>query len=102
MRTRIRAGEVPELIRKTAQEFAGEFYEGGRTDRFRTVGISEKAYIRRYWTEFIEPAVQTLSAMLGAPGVEDEAKEKIADAIFAFKNNSTNSVQPLMSLRSLN
>ena len=102
MRAHIRAGDVPELIRKTAMEFAGEFYDGGRTDRFRTIGISEKAYIRRYWTEFIDPAIQVLSSMLGAPGVEDEAKQPILEAILEFKANTTVKPAPPISLRSLN
>lgn len=102
MRSHIRAGEVPELIKKTAMEFAGEFYDGGRTDRFRTVGISEKAYVRRYWTEFVDSAVEVLAAMLGAPGVEDDVKERIHASIVEFKTNATAKPKPPLSLRSLN
>lgn len=98
----IRAGEVPELIQKTAKEFAGVFYNEGRTERFRTIGISEKAYIRRYWPNFVGPVVQVLSKMLAQPGTRDEDKTEIYQAIVDFQNRGTATPKPPMSLRSLN
>jgi len=107
MRGHIRAGEVPELIKKTAQEFAGEFYDGERSPRFRLngakYGLSEKAYVNRYWTNFVDIAVQVLSALLAQPGTPEEQKEKIYEALVDFKTtNSTVRPKPAMSLRSLN
>lgn len=105
MRQRIRAGEVPDLIRKTAEEFAGVFYDGGRTAQFRLArteyGLTEKAYVRRYWYLFVDPAIQVLSAMLAQPGVEEAQKLEIFDAITAFHNTSTIKLKPQPSMRSL-
>lgn len=106
MAVHIRAGEVPELIKKTAEEFAGEFYNGERTPRFRMdgakYGLTEKAYVRRYWTNFVDIALQVLSAMLGMPGVPETQKAEIFDAIMAFQNRGTTAPKPPLSLRSLN
>ena len=79
-----RAGEVPELIRKNAEEFAGVFYDQGRTQRFRKAGLSQKAYVRRYWHNFVEPAVQVLSHMLSSPGLPEGQKREIYDAIIQW------------------
>lgn len=106
MRSHIRAGEVPDLIRKTAEQFAGEFYGGERTPRFRLAGteygLTEKAYIRRYWPKFVEPAVQVLSHMLGQPGTDEAQKQQIAAAVLEYHRNSTAKPKPPLSLRRLN
>jgi len=101
MMLNIRAGEVPTLIRNTAEEFAGVFYDGGRSDRFRTVGISQKAYVRRYWSNFVPEAVEKLSMLLGMPGLDEKDKAKIAEAIFDFKSRATETT-PFPSRRRLN
>lgn len=97
-----RAGEVPDLIRKTAEEFAGVFYDQGRTERFRKAGLSQKAYVRRYWDKFVDPAVQVLSQMLSSPGLPEGKKTAIYDAIIAWHEGSTMRPTPPLSLRSLN
>lgn len=105
MRLSIRAGEVPELIRKTAEEFAGEFYDGDRSPQFRLAGakhgLSEKAYVRRYWTNFIEIAVQVLSHLLGQPGTPEEQKMAIYDAIIEFQSRTAIKPKPPISVRRL-
>lgn len=105
MNVQIRAGDVPDLIRKTAEEFAGEFYDGERTPQFRLAGakygLTEKAYIRRYWTNFVEIAVQVLSALLAQPGTPDEQKEQIYDAIIAYHMLATPTRPKRLSMRSL-
>jgi hypothetical protein len=97
-----RAGEVPELIRKNAEEFAGVFYDQGRTQRFRKAGLSQKAYVRRYWHNFVEPAVQVLSQMLSSPGLPEGQKREIYDAIIQWHERQTMRPTPPLSLRSLN
>lgn len=105
MRGHIRAGDVPELIKKTAMDFAGEFYGGERSPQFRLqgaeYGLTEKAYIRRYWTNFVDPAVQVLSYMLGQPGTPEDQKEDIYEALLEFKENQTAKPRPPLSLKSL-
>lgn len=103
MRGHIRAGEVPEVIKKTSEEFAGIFFDEGRSDRFRTVGMSQKAYVRRYWTSFVDTAVAALTVLLSAPGTPEDQKLEIYEAIVAFKTvRSTVKAKPAMSLKSLN
>ncbi len=107
--------DVPKIARKADKTIREkiiasyrdkEFYDGDRTPRFRLAGteygLSEKAYIRRYWTHFIDPALQVLSAMLAMPGVDEKEKEAIYDAITAFHGRSTTKLKPALSLRSLN
>lgn len=105
MRGHIRAGEVPELIRKTAIEFAGEFYDGDRTPKFRLAGakrgLSDKAYVNRYWTNFVDIAVQVLSALLGQPGTPEDHKQKIYEAITEYHRNQTVKPKPGLSLKRL-
>lgn len=95
----IRAGEVPKLIKQTAEEFAGVFYDQGRSDRFRKVGLSQKAYIRRYWANFVPPAIETLSALLGMPGTPEDQKHEIYDAILIFKALSSETTPKLSKRR---
>ena len=91
-RSLIRAGDVPALIRKTAEEFAGEFYDGERTPKFRLAGakygLTEKAYIRRYWTNFVEIAIQVLAHILEQPSTPEEQKREIYDAILDYRERS--------------
>lgn len=81
----IRAGDVPELIRKTAEEFCGAFHDGPRTAKFRHIGISQKAFVRRYWTNYVDQAIEVLSQMLGMDGVPDSQKTEIYDALVSFQ-----------------
>lgn len=84
MMVNIRAGDVPDLIRKTAEEFCGEFYDGPRTDKFRHIGITQKAFVRRYWTNYVSSAVAVLSQMLGMDGFDEDEKAKIYDALVSM------------------
>jgi len=84
MNINIRSGEVPILIRKTAEEIAGCFYELSRTDRFRTEAGSQKQFIRRHWKDHLGNAVQSLAGLLGQPGFPEDQKLKIHDALIEF------------------
>ena len=86
---KIRAGEVPKLIRQTAEEIAGEFYELNRTDQFRKTAGTQRHFIRRHWKSHVEFAIQALSMVLGQPGVPEENKENILEAILQFRQRST-------------
>jgi hypothetical protein len=86
---KIRAGEVPELIRKTAEEITGEFYELNRSDQFRASAGSQRYFIRRHWKSHVNHAVQALSMVLGQNGVPAENKEQICEAILEFNRRSS-------------
>ena len=84
MNINIRSGEVPVLIRKTAEEIAGCFYELSRTDRFRAEAGSQKQFIHRHWKDHLGNAVQSLAGLLGQPGFPEDQKLKIHDALIEF------------------
>lgn len=94
---KIRAGEVPELIRKTAEEITGEFYEQNRSDQFRSNAGSQRYFIRRHWKSHVNHAVQALSMVLGQPGIPAQNKEQICEAILEF-NRRTNMRTPGLTL----
>lgn len=85
----VRAGDVPELIRKTAEEFCGVFYDGPRSDKFRKVGMTQKAYVRKYWGNFVQDAIEVLSGMLGMEGFDPDEKQEIYDALISFRMIAT-------------
>jgi len=97
---KIRAGEVPELIRKTAEEITGEFYEQARSEQFRESAPNQKYFVRRHWRDYVNQAVQALSMVLGQPGIPAENKEQILEAILEFNRRST-AGKPGLSLGSL-
>lgn len=100
MQTNIRAGEVPELIRKTAEEIAGVLYEGNRSERFRREAGTQKEFIRRNWKHHVDTAIQMLSQLLGQKGFPETQKEEIFDAIIAFNERGRYGKQTLpMSTR---
>jgi len=85
MQANVRGGDVPDLIRKTAEEFCGVFYDGPRTAKFRHIGVSQKAFVRRHWGEYVPQAVEVLSSMLGMEGVPDNQKTEIYDALISLQ-----------------
>jgi hypothetical protein len=94
----IRSGEVPILIRKTAEEIAGCFYELSRTDRFRTEAGSQKQFIRRHWKDHLGNAVQSLAGLLGQPGVPEDQKMQIHEAILELHERAKPGT-PKLSMR---
>lgn len=88
MLVNIRAKDVPPLIRKTAEEIAGVFYEQSRTDQFRKEAGAQRYFIRRHWRKHVEQAIESLSVLLGMKGIPDDQKTVIYDAITEFYNRS--------------
>lgn len=80
----IRARDVPPVIRKTAEEIAGAFYESARSDRFRKEAGAQRLFIRRHWKRHMGQAVESLSGLLGMKGIPEDQKMIIYDAITDF------------------
>ena len=99
MTLQIRAGEIPELIKKTAKEIAGCFYDMNRSERFRKEAGTQDHFVRRQWKHYVPTAVESLAGVLGLPGTPDDQKEIIHDAIMAFHERSSQGRPRNLSLR---
>lgn len=85
----IRSGEVPELIKKTAKEIAGAFYDMNRTERFRKSVGSQDNFVRRHWKDHVPVAIENLGALLGMSGVPQDQKDAIYEAITTFHDRAS-------------
>ena len=81
---------VAMLIRKTAKELAGAFYDGqdalndgrvGRTDKFRAFDFGHQPFVNEYWPDFVPMARKLLAHMLTEPGRAQSEKDQIYDAL---------------------
>lgn len=88
MLVNIRAKDVPPVIRKTAEEIAGAFYEQTRTDQFRQEAGAQRYFISRHWKKHVGQALESLSGLLAMPGIPDDQKAVIYGAVTDFYNRS--------------
>lgn len=74
---------VHKLIRKTARDMAGCYYEHCATkeDIFYKYYPSVKFFVDYEWRRFIRYAKETLSDMLTMSSVSDQEKREIYDAL---------------------
>lgn len=81
---------VSKLVKNTAKEMAGAFYDNtdvfrdGRMDRsqlFRIKARSQREFIATYWRDFVVLARTTLASMLRETGRSDTDKDAIYDAL---------------------
>lgn len=71
-----------KLLRETAREFAGAFYEGAAHDNtFYKYYPSSVGFISMEWGRFVPHARQTLASMLGRNDISEFAKEEILEAL---------------------
>lgn len=79
-----------KLVKKTARELAGSFYDGqdalrdgrvGRTQTFRESGITERQFVDEYWPDFVKMARKILAHMLNEEGRPQREKDQIFDAL---------------------
>lgn len=96
----IRSGDVPVLLRKTAEEVAGAFFDMNRSDKFRMYAGTQRTFVRQCWKDHLPIAIDLLSALLAEPGRDEREKEEIYDALVAF-NNRASERTPNLSLRSI-
>lgn len=99
MNLNIRAGDVPVLIRKTAEEIAGTFYEGNRSEKFRSNAGSQKNFIRKHWKDHIGITIQCMAQLLAQPGFPVEEKERIHEAFLEFRERAQVGTPKGLSLR---
>ena len=69
------------LVRKTAKELAGAFYEDDHSDRFRKLWPSQKTFIARNWPSFVEIARVALTELLHREGTPEYQKIEIYEAL---------------------
>lgn len=70
------------LIRDTAKEMAGHYYEQSAKDpTFFKVHPNEKVFIKDNWGCFLTPARTALQMMLEQPDVPEGNKVQIRDAL---------------------
>ena len=81
---------VATLVRRTAKELAGAFYDGQdmlkdnrttRTEKFRQLYPEADDFVREQWTAFVPAARVILAEMLKDPGRSDREKNSIFDAL---------------------
>lgn len=74
------------LIKKTAVELAGEFYDKEAHDNtFYHFYPNEKFFIKTEWYQFITIAKSILVQMLGKPDICEAMKEEIFEALMLDK-----------------
>lgn len=69
------------LVRRTAKELAGIYYDGERSPAFRQNFPSQRDYVARRWVHFIKPAREQLVDLLTQPHITTYMKDKIRDAL---------------------
>lgn len=93
---------MERTTRSLAKELAAVFYEESkRSDKFRAAFPTLQAYMRGQWHQpdgsiklyrpgwlhFVDHARRMLVAMLGQPGVHDNIKSAVYDAILEDRDN---------------
>jgi hypothetical protein len=99
MSLQIRAGDVPELIKKTAKEIAGCFYDGNRSEQFRQGAGTQDHFVKRQWKHYVPAAVTNLAELLALPGFPEDQKLVIYEAITEFSERMHNGKPKHLSLR---
>lgn len=77
------ARQVHKLVKQTAEEFAGAFYERAamRDDCFYKEWPNVRIFIRKNWRNFVMSARQVLATMLGRASTSPETKAQIYEAL---------------------
>lgn len=79
-----------KLVKNTAKEMAGAFFDGqdmfrdgriGRSQLFRIKARNQREFVNTYWKDFVVRARQTLAAMLNEAGRSQADKDQIYDAL---------------------
>lgn len=78
------------LVRRTAKELAGAFFENEdtfregryiRSERFRDEYARQQDFVNQHWTAFVKLARKILGHMLTLPGTSQADKDAIYDAL---------------------
>lgn len=99
------------LVRRTAKELAGAFYDqmdvfqDGRVERsarFRQECTDQKAFIKKHWPDFVKTARKVLAHMLHQPGTPQSQKDAIYDALLEERGFATDETLAAPSILRLN
>lgn len=88
------------LIRKTAEEVAGAFYDMNRSETFRMHAGSQDAFVKAAWKDHVQAAVDLLTTLLSMPGTTGHERDEIYDALTEFSDRSSEGT-PILSSRRL-
>lgn len=89
---------VTTLVRRTAKQLAGAFYENEdtfrdgrvmRTQRFRDLYPEQSDFVREQWPEFVKIARKTLAHIMTLPGTTQIQKDAIYDALLKERGFAT-------------
>jgi len=89
---------VAPLVRKTAKELAGAFYNNQdvispgayqRTQRFRADAPNERSFVASQWAHFVPIAREILAKMLNDPNRAQAEKDEIFDALLSDRGFAT-------------
>lgn len=79
------------LIRRTAKDLAGAFYEKDHSERFRKFWPDQKQFIGRNWPDFVVMARTILTDMLRQNATPPWQKEEIYEALLEDSKRSQRS-----------
>lgn len=105
------AGKVSKLVKNTAKEMAGAFYDGqdmfhdGRVSRsqlFRIKAMTQREFVATYWRDFIVLARNALAQMLNEAGRSTADKDLIYDALLEERGAMTDADHAAPSIMRLN
>ena len=75
---------VHKLVKKTAQELAGAFYENAaHSNGFFRAWPSQKQFILSEWPKFVETTKKVFAQMLGGNTISEAEKAEIYEAMLA-------------------
>jgi hypothetical protein len=81
---------VSKLVKHTAKEMAGAFFDGqdmfrdgriGRSALFRIKARNQREFVNTYWKDFVVQARRTLGQMLAERGRSQSDRDAIYDAL---------------------
>jgi len=76
------------MIRRDAEELAGQFYDANRTDVFRIQWPDQMQYVRRNWKHFVVHVRQVYCELLAQERVAQADKDAMYDALIDDAHNS--------------
>lgn len=107
----MRFGRQTRLVKNTAKEMAGAFYDGqdmfhdgrmSRTEKFRIKAGTQAQFVETYWRDFVVLARKTLAQMLADPGRPQADKDAIYDALLQERGAYTDEELAAPSVMRLN
>lgn len=77
-----------QLVRRTAKDMCGAFYEENRSEQFRKNWPNQRDYIGYNWPSFVEIARGVLASMLADKSTSQHQRDEIYAAIVEDRRRS--------------